>query len=196
MGKLKNIKAVKQMITGDHRAQTRTTVSFSDTEKKEIKRKVGERWVDENGVEWEQKEGYRISIPKVITTVKRARNCEKENCTFGWHKLDKKYEAIHGLCFDCAIKKEHEMRINGTWKEYEKTRVVENIKAWLKDVKQDVEELKKSLQQEYTFVNEDGSQEKWQYTGNLEALKESIDKEYKKIEEHYLKIIEDIKNKE
>ena len=52
--KLKNVKAVREMIAGTHKSQTKTNVSFGET-KTFIKRKVGEQWTDDDGTLWEQK---------------------------------------------------------------------------------------------------------------------------------------------
>jgi phage FluMu protein Com len=45
--KLKNIKAVNEMILGEHKTQTKKVVSFDES--KFIKREVGATWVDDKG---------------------------------------------------------------------------------------------------------------------------------------------------
>ena len=63
---------------------------------------------------------------------------------------------IHDMCFDCVISMEHQMRLDGTFEEYERKRFV-NMKSWLKGVR-----LKKKIRSEVErFVNEDGSIEEW-----------------------------------
>ena len=57
--KLQNIKAVKEMIAGNHRTQTKNTVAF-DEQKEYVKREVGESWNDDEGNVWEQKKGYKV----------------------------------------------------------------------------------------------------------------------------------------
>jgi hypothetical protein len=43
--KLKNVKAVKEMLSGEHKTQTKKTISFAD---KIVERKnVGETWTDD-----------------------------------------------------------------------------------------------------------------------------------------------------
>ena len=54
MAKLNNVKAVKEMIAGTHRTQTKTTVSFGES-KDFIKREVGDQWTDDEENIWEQK---------------------------------------------------------------------------------------------------------------------------------------------
>ena len=47
MSKLNNIKAVKEMLGGEHKTQTKKTISFTD--KVFVKREVGETWIDDKG---------------------------------------------------------------------------------------------------------------------------------------------------
>ena len=46
--KLKNTKAVTEMLAGTHKTQTRTTVGFEEIPTY-VRREVGEQWQDENG---------------------------------------------------------------------------------------------------------------------------------------------------
>ena len=62
--KLKNVKAVKEMVAGTHKSQTKTTVGFGET-KTVVKREVGDRWTDDNGNVWEQKKGYKVKLGKL-----------------------------------------------------------------------------------------------------------------------------------
>ena len=48
MSKLKNTKAVSEMLDGVHHTQTKTTIGFEETSGY-IRRTVGEQWQDENG---------------------------------------------------------------------------------------------------------------------------------------------------
>jgi hypothetical protein len=47
--KLKNIKAVSEMIEGNHKTQTKKTISFD--KKEVVRRRIGEKWIDDNGQE-------------------------------------------------------------------------------------------------------------------------------------------------
>lgn len=61
-------------------------------------------------------------------------------------RLDNKMWRLFNHCFECQIELEHEMRVNGTFEIYEKTKVIQNkismiqnnideLKEWLKDEK-------------------------------------------------------------
>ena len=68
--KLQNIKAVKQMLDGTHKFQTKKTIGFSDAKqkaKKNEKRNVGDVWEEKIGNTIyiiEQKNGFRVKKPK------------------------------------------------------------------------------------------------------------------------------------
>ena len=61
MSKLQNIKAVKEMIAGTHRTQTKNSVTFGD-EKEFVKREVGDQWTDDDGNVWEQKKDTKLNL--------------------------------------------------------------------------------------------------------------------------------------
>ena len=46
--KLQNTKAVKQLLDGTHKTQTRKSVSFSDSSKSNKRRSIGETWIEKN----------------------------------------------------------------------------------------------------------------------------------------------------
>lgn len=195
--KLKNLQALEQMLAGTHKSQTKKNISLHQSDKdKHVLRKVGDKWTDSEGKEWEQMKGYKVQNNIRVSAFERPRNCAKEQCSFGWHKLDRKFDGIHGLCFDCGIKKEHEMRTDGTWEAYEKERVGLNIKAWLKDAEQEVEELKDGIKEAYEYVNEDGTREEWKSGYDVEGLKAAIDKEFEKTKKELLEVANGVKDKE
>ena len=104
MAKLKNIKAVKEMIAGNHRTQTKNTVGF-DEQKEFVKREVGEQWTDNDGNIWEQKKGYKVKLGKLSElrdSLKDFPNC-KEGCTSHMNptRNDLRMKVIHGMCLDC-----------------------------------------------------------------------------------------------
>ena len=80
--KLKNVKAVKEMLDGKHKTQTKKTVSFAD--KVIERREVGETWTDDKGQKWEQRNGYKVKVGKLSKLreeLKSFPNCNKETCT-------------------------------------------------------------------------------------------------------------------
>ena len=57
-------------------------------------------------------------------------------------RLDDKMWRLYGHCFDCQVKFENRLRIDGKFKEWEKEKVKQNKIAFIKDAIQKIEEWK------------------------------------------------------
>lgn len=202
--KLQNIKAIKQMIDGSHKFQTKKTIGFSDAEEtaeKNRKHNIGDVWEETDSVTGityviEQRDGFRIKKTKSSDVLQSVReelrsfpNCRKETCTcLGKHPLDIKMQKIHGMCFDCVIEMEHELKKEGKYEEYEQNKVRENALAWLRSAERDVEMLKEAYTQASSFVtNSDGETEHWSAKMTPEEFKEQIEDQFAKFKENFLK---------
>ena len=188
--KLKNVKAVSEMIAGTHKSQTKKTIGFSEV-KSFIKREVGETWVDEDGNNWEQKKGYKVKLGKLSelrNDLNSFPNCDKEVCTCTNPKRnDQKMKVIHGKCFDCVIDMEHNLKLNGGYGAYERTKMSQNGTAWLTQAKLEKEALKSAMKAK--FINEDGSFEEWDGMSWLE-LEEKIDSEFELFQNNFIAKLE------
>lgn len=186
MSKLKNIKAVKEMLEGKHKTQTKKTVSFDKT-KEVVKRNVGDVWTDEDGQQWEQKRGYKVKLGKLHKLredLKKFPNCRKDECScLDPGQADLKMKAYHGMCLDCVVDMEHQMKLDGTYDEYEKKKLLANAEAWLKQAEIEKDILKYSI--EANFINEDGSIEKWGGLNKDEVI-ERIENGFQKFKEEYI----------
>jgi ribosomal protein L37AE/L43A len=192
---LRNISALRKMLDGTHKFQTKTTVSFSDvkTDTNDTKA-VGEIWTDENGIEWEQRNGFRIqkgkldSIRKQLSKSKMPANCPK--CQQAMTKrLDAKFWALEKHCFDCQITYEHEMRINGTFDQYEKQRILNNAESWLTDAEAEAQELIKIIDSELTFSDTEGALEKWNVDINREEFIEKVKSDFEDFKTNFIETI-------
>ena len=191
MSKLQNIKAIKQMLDGTHRTQTRNAIAFSDKVTDSVKREVGEVWTDESGVEWEQRNGFKIKkgkldeIRSLIAASKTPSHCPK--CKQAMTKrLDAKFWKLDGHCFDCQIEFEHNLRIEGKYEEYEKQRILKNAEAWLKDAEQEAKELAEVFRNPLTFANADGTIENWSGGMTGEELAEKIEQEFEQFKDNFI----------
>ena len=200
--KLQNVKAVQQMIDGTHKFQTKKTVGFSDAEdaaKKNEKHRVGDIW-EETDANWityviEQKDGFRIKKLKTSEVLQTVRdeirsypNCPKETCTcIVKHPLNEKMRKIHGMCFDCVIEMEHELKKQDKYEEYEQNKIRENALAWLSDAERDVELLKQAYTQTHEFVtNSEGTKETWSAKMSPEEFEQTIQAQFNKFKEDFL----------
>lgn len=197
--KLQNIKAVQQMIDGTHKFQTKKSIGFSDatsTAKKSEYHEIGDIWeeidpITGNVTIIEQRDGFRIKKTKNSDTLQNVRdyirsfpNCRKEKCTcINPHPIDETMRKSNGMCFDCTIEMEHELKKQGKFHEYAKDKIRANALAWLRDAEQDVEMLKKVYTQaNKVVVNSDGLTENIQAQMTPEEFEEKIEngfKEYK-----------------
>jgi ElaB/YqjD/DUF883 family membrane-anchored ribosome-binding protein len=206
--KLQNIKAIQQMIDGTHKFQTRKTVGFSDadaTAKKNEKHEPGDTWEETDpvtGVTYviEQREGFRIKKTKNSDVFQSIRdemrsfpNCPKETCTCLTQKTynspaNEKMRKIHGMCLDCVVDMEHELKKSGKYAEYEQNKIRENALAWLESAERDVELLKRTYTEASKFVtNADGLTEEWSAKMTPEEFDETIQKQFDKFKENFLK---------
>lgn len=200
--KLQNIKAIQQMLEGNHKFQTKKTVGFSDAKdaaKKSEHHNIGDVWeeTDATGITYvvEQRDGFRVRKTKNSEIFQSIReemrsfpNCRKETCTcIKANSVDEKMRKIHGMCGDCVIDMEHEMRTAGTYEEYEKNKIRENALAWLRNAERDVELLKQAYTQASEFVtNAEGETESWGAKMTPEEFEETVQKQFERFKENFL----------
>jgi hypothetical protein len=170
------------------------SVSMSDIKPvSKYDRKVGERWTDADGQEWEQRNGYKIKVNKLTEMMSKVRDdirksnlCKSAECDKGerYGPTDKRLIKKIGYCSNCIARLEHQIRLDGLYKEYEQFRIMTNM---LKEGHRLVETLKQALdesKQEYEFVNADGKTVKWTVDRPIEDVRADIisDMEYVKKE--------------
>ena len=148
-------------------------------ENKEIKREVGDTWEDEKYI-YEQKDGYITKSgknTKVFTDLRKWLK-EKEECKCGKDcktkfksQKDKKLIVKTGYCINCLAEIETQIRHAGIWQEYQNyriwTKMIIEGRNKLEQVKQALSELK----QEYEYMNEDGTTDKWQLDKPVEEVR-------------------------
>lgn len=191
MTKLRNIDAIKKMLDGTHRMQTRNTVAFSDVKKELQKREVGETWIDDKGVEWEQRAGFKIQkgkldeIRSLINANKMPSQCPKCNQPMT-KTLDQKFWKLEKHCFDCQVDMEHNLRIEGKFEEYERNRILRNAEDWLKDAEQEAIELAEAFRNPLTFANADGTTEEWSLGISRDEVAAKIEKDFTEFKENFI----------
>jgi hemerythrin-like domain-containing protein len=201
--KLQNVKAVREMLQGTHKFQTKKSIGFSDVEssaKQSEKHAVGDVWEEHDPATntthvLEQRDGFRIKKSKLTDTLQAVRdeirsfpNCRKETCTCsGKHPVDKKMQKIHGMCFDCTIDMEHELKKAGEFDAYEKNKIRENALAWLASAERDVAMLKEAYTTATKFVtNSEGEKESWSAKMTPEEFEETVQKQFDIFKENFL----------
>ena len=101
-------------------------------------------------------------------------------------RLDDKMWRLYGHCFDCQIKIENKLRIEGKYEEWEKEKIKQNKIAFIKDQMQTIEEWKDMKAPEW--YNQVGvnypemEKEKWSVdTTHIKLMAEEALEEYTKI---------------
>lgn len=146
------------------------------------------------GYEGKQKEkgDVKSELTDIMATVRMPWFCP--SCKKAMKKkLDNKFWRINGHCFDCQIEMENKLRINGEYEQYAKKKINENKKAYLKDLKQSIDEFEQT-EGKAEFFNSVGvntpelEKEKWemgedQFNKVIEEAREYITKLEEAIDE-------------
>ena len=201
MSKLNNVKAINQMIRGEHRTQTQKTKGY---EKKSLERKIGESWTDNNGQTWIQKNGYKVKTGKLNNIRKAIDTSICPKCSKKATNWDKQFILKEGKCHDCIVKEETLMVCEGytkgkpIYEQWERKKIRKNVESFLQDAAKDVEMLKTRFTKT-DFVNSDGTIDKWNLPQSVSAIESSIDKQFDKFKDKLLKQLEqgdkDVDNK-
>lgn len=194
MSKLKNNKALQQMLEGQHRTQTKKTFGFSDATDKSKIREVGEVWEEKdihgNSIWYEQKNGYRVSTnvhPDIAKEIQRIRdslnsfpNCRKEVCSCtAPTNLDRKFQRLVGMCEECLISYETHLKITGQFNEYAMNKMKANAEAFFVHADKEVEIIKDAVN-DISFAGDENDvnpMEKWSFQ-DPEAFKAKIQEQY------------------
>ena len=132
-------------------------------------------------------------LSEVRKEVSQFSNCRKEVCTCANpSQADKKMMAYHGMCLDCVIDMEHQLKIEGKFEQYERNKILQNAKAWLKQAEIEKEILKSALKAQY--ILEDGRVEEWEGGISPEELEAKIDAEFEKFKTEFIAKLENGNN--
>jgi hypothetical protein len=195
MVKIDSIDDVKKLLNNQHESQNNIQVGYNGEIVDTPIRKVGDRWTDSDGNEWEQKEGYSMKLGKewqqeLHSYLNSFPKCPKETCTCTMPKqMDQKMKSVHGMCFDCVVEMEHKIRLEGRWDEYERQKVKENALAWLAEAERDKNAIAEELSK-VEFANSFGDVEKWNTGTTKEELLKKIEEEFQKFKEDFIQKLE------
>ena len=87
--------------------------------------------------------GVESELTKIMKEVRMPLFCP--NCGKVMKKrLDDKMWRLFGHCFDCQVEIENKLRITGEYETWEKKKILENKKSYLKDLKQSIVEFEQT----------------------------------------------------
>lgn len=170
------------MVLHGQEYETNAQISLSVNPDSNITREVGDTWTDSNGVQWEQKEWGREQVSSLSDTMAGVRNylaelnrCKGVGCkTIKLGRVDKKLISKTGYCITCLATKETQIRIDGLWDAYETYKLTSNMIEHGTDVLAQFNQAYNNAKQEYEYVNESGSTEKWVMERPVDELKAEI----------------------
>ena len=196
--KLQNIKAIKQMLTGEHKSQRRTSTYFGSTKVDIKEEEVLERfengdpkvWIEikPNGTRMKvtKHDGFTSRVPdnSIMEQVRDILKVPDDCPTCGAEMrneekiLNFKFFYKRGKCFSCVLAEERDIKNKGpeAWKEYENKIMKANAESWFRDTDKEVEILKTQAK-ETIWENAQGEAGQIDISG----LIEKIDKDYKKL---------------
>jgi hypothetical protein len=166
-----NIDIVKSYLNGE-----RPFIQFGYTGKEYVKRNVGDKWTDIKGIDWEQKISGPVRVNRVADIVRSAIN---DKCKCGqvikWgSRLDKIFFNRTGMCENCVISYETNLRILGIYDDYEKYKILSYQLGFLKDARDKIKEVIKFFSKNSGDVemicNSEGFLERWKNTNKDEIL--------------------------
>jgi hypothetical protein len=144
----KNLQKVQDMLDGNYKNKIQVGAIPDNVH---ANRKIGDKWTDSDGVEWEQKDGYRSKVSKLLNRGIFDRICKdcKSGITKPW---DKDVHKADGRCYHCQIDYEVDLKADKPirWFAYRRLKDFQNMESLEKDMVQWVEEFTK-IQNEKVF---------------------------------------------
>jgi hypothetical protein len=178
----RDVQRIRNLVSGNQGDATQTQVGYTT---KHIDRSEGEVW-EEFGRKWTIKNSIKMSVTKLDRAKLHAQTpllcpaCSKPMKT----EYDKKMFRIHQTCFDCVIKMETQLKIEGKYQEYEDKIIKSNANFMLDEFANGFDDFLNSFDST-GIVTEQGDIEDWH--------SKALDKQ--KIREQVLKDIEEAKIK-
>jgi hypothetical protein len=177
----KNIDIVQDYLNGERPI---IQVGYRGDLDKYIIRKVGERWTDSSGKEWEQKDYGPSAVTRVSDIIREEMEQKCECCgrEIRWgSRQDRKMFYKTKKCLDCTAEEETQLRVKGKFKLYEAKKLLENEISYLNDVRQKLKESKDYLESDDSktlkWANQTGMVEEWSNEARGELL-ENVKKDF------------------
>jgi hypothetical protein len=148
---LKRVRNIIQKKTGD---KTVTSVGYTKIDEFHNE---GDIW-EENGKKWTIKNGIKCNVRKSDIN---AMPLLCPSCSTPMnHHLDKRMYGIHQMCLKCVTKMEDELKMNGTYEEYERNMIIGNAKYFAENIESGLDGFLDDIING-TYVMEDGTIQNW-----------------------------------
>ena len=155
----RDIQRMRNLITKKYGDKTATQAGYV---KKQTEHKEGDVW-EENGKKWTIKNGIKQTITR-FDEIKKSLTlpivCPSCNKHMTNHPINKKMWPIHGMCFDCVIKMETELKRDGKWEEYQSNITKSSIRTLIREMEAILLDVMLDDNKE-SFITESGDIEEW-----------------------------------
>ena len=183
--KRKDVERMRNLIKGKSGESSELQVGYT---KSQEQHKEGDIW-EEKGKKWIIKDGIKQTYTK-LDEVKKAAILPLFCPSCGGimkKRNDTKMYNIHKMCFDCVIKMEHKLKIEGKYEKYERDMLANNAEDYINDLESYLLEALNSSNDQ--FISEQGEVERWK--GGLD--KEKVTEELKEFFNEHKKDIKEYK---
>lgn len=165
------VQRCRNLISGDYGASTQVVVGYEKVS--EGGHKEGDTW-EEGGKTWTIKNGLKRSTGKLVKA--------REYVAVPWScprcgkimnsEFDKKMYKVHGMCSDCTVKMEDDLKRAGLYSKYEKSLILGNVSSFVEELQDRIEALNSDV--DTKIATEDGLVEDWGRASNdlVNSLKE------------------------
>ena len=157
--KQRDIQRMRNLITKKYGDKTATQAGYVKKQEDHVE---GDVW-EENGKKWTIKNGIKQTITrfdeikKSLTLPIVCPNCNKH---MNNHPINKKMWPIHGMCFDCVVKMETELKRDGKWEEYQSNITKSSIRTLIREMEAILLDVMLDDNKE-SFITEAGDIEEW-----------------------------------
>ena len=145
----KNLQKVQDMLDGNYKTKIQVGAIPDNVHEG---RKVGDKWTDSEGYEWEQKDGFQVkkaTMPAVGMFNHQCKDCGK-NCSPKMAKpWDRDCFKADGRCYHCQMNYELDLKYDKPirWFAYRRLKDFRNMKSIEKDMEQWIDEMEKTKEQ-------------------------------------------------
>ena len=187
--KYKDVQRARNLIKKDYHAKTVEGVGY---QKAYQERTEGDVW-EEDGKTWTIKNGIKQTLSKLDSirrSVTKPLHCGNCGGIMNNHLHEKMWK-IHGMCYDCVIEMETNLRVMGEYEAYEKAMLTGNLQSWAKDMQSMLEE---DLKATSTYVTEQGDVEDW--NSNTQVQKQKLAESMQEYLEQVSQAVNKLNNKD
>ena len=178
----RHIKARESILRGET-PEKRIIVSFEDPkEKKDRERQIKEE---------REKSNERVEALKGTKMPWFCPECNKVMK----QRLDDKMYRLHNHCFDCQIKFENKLRIEGKYEEWEEKKVLNNQLSYIKDQINSIDDWKDETSKPLEVFDQVGVQDIELHTEKWSQNKEKVEEMSNEALEELNKMKEDVEEK-